>query len=185
MKCSFIVSAYDRPSHLACLLWSLHNQTEKDFQVIVCDNSGFNQNNLRVFQDLGDARFYYISMSLPNCYYTTEIGAIQASGEYLCFPSDDNYYVPQFLKTMLQSKADIISCDMLYDPRINGYYSVIDVAPVLGKVDKGGFLIKRDKYFGFPAKEFDLAADGCMIEKAVNVRGLSWEKVKGVLWVHN
>jgi hypothetical protein len=39
MKCSFIVSAYDRPWALYTLLWCLVNQTEKDFEVIVTDNA--------------------------------------------------------------------------------------------------------------------------------------------------
>src|SRR5208337_2687043 len=41
---SYIVSAYDRPDHLGCVLYSIKAQTDQSFEVIVTDNGGDERN---------------------------------------------------------------------------------------------------------------------------------------------
>jgi glycosyltransferase involved in cell wall biosynthesis len=184
VKCTFIVSAFDRPDALACLLYSLKIQTERDFQVIVSDNGG-SPEMFNAVKKLEDSRFRYIDMLFSNCYQSSNGVVRFASGEYLCFPSDDNYYVPQFLELMLKPQADLIYCDMLYDPRLTGSYAPVNVGP--GRdIDKGGFLVRRDCFQPFPWEREDglRMADHFLINDLVKA-GLSCAKVPGVLWVHN
>ena len=186
VKCSFIVSAYDRPRHLACLLRSLQLQTESSFEVIVTDNArlpNMASLNEQAVEEIADTRFHYSRTHLPDCYQSANQGAQLACGEYLCFPSDDNYYVPRFLETMLQSAADLIYCDCIYD----GYgveYAPMNVAPKLGEIDKGGFLIRREKFPGFREALPGSPADGWLVEQLVR-DGATHAKAPGYLWVHN
>lgn len=184
MRCSFIVSAFDRPHHLSCVLRSLQVQTEREFEVIITDNSKEQVNFETVFS-IADNRFVYLSTQSTDCYASANRGAAQAKGDYLSFPSDDGYYVPRFLETMLQAApADLIYCDCVYD----GYgkkYEFWDAEPKLGLIDKGGFLVKREVFPGFNgAPEGPCAADGWMIEQAVKY-GATTAKVPGILWIHN
>lgn len=183
MKCSFIVSAFDRPGHLRCLLASLAIQNEPDFETIVTDNSN-NTRNASVVFDMRDPRFHHVHTGMRNCYESANTGALLAQGEYLCFPSDDNYYVPAFLRLMLTQKTDLVYCDMVYDPRMSREYKTIKVHPIEGKIDKGGFLVRRSKFRPFPWELSVQTADGLLIERLIE-DGLSHAKAPGVLWVHN
>lgn len=184
VRCSFIVSSFERPAHLACLLRSLQIQSERDFEVLVTDNSP-TEANRQIVEQLEDARFKYHSTRLADCYCSANHGANLAQGEYLCFPSDDGYYVPRFLQTMLEAGGtDLIYSDCIYDGHGIHYASMI-VAPVAGWIDKGGFLVKREKFTGFAGPAgISRAADAWLIEALIKT-GATHTKVPGYLWIHN
>jgi glycosyltransferase involved in cell wall biosynthesis len=184
VRCSFIVSAFDRPDALACLLYSLKIQTEPDFEVIVTDNSDGNMRRVTESLVEQDSRFRYALTAKENCYESANETVSMARGDYLCFPSDDNYYVPRFLELMLRGDADLTYCDMVYDPRGGDSYRVVDARPNQGFIDKGGFLVRRGRFIRFPWQRSLGFADGMMIEDLVT-SGVTHIKVRGVLWVHN
>ena len=182
-KCSFIVSTFNRPWHLRCLLASLAIQNERDFEVIITDNNihiSVNALNATVINELHDSRFRHVKAAKGNCYESANFGASLAQGEYLCFPSDDNYYIPDFLKRMLKQKTDLIYCDMIHRHQ----YRTFNVSPRISRIDKGGFLIRRSKFRPFPWKRSIVTADGMLIEELIKHK-ISHAKAKGVLWVHN
>ena len=185
--CSFIVSTYDRPAHLDLLLRSLRLQTCPDFEVLITDNAVGDQvaKNFSAVMAIGDQRFRYFEAKQADCYYSANLGAAHAMGEYLCFPSDDGYYAPRFLELMLTAApADLIYCDCVYDGH-GASYAPMETAPACGAIDKGGFLIKRDKFSGFEGPPgVERAADGWLIEKMVR-EGINHAKVPGYMWVHN
>lgn len=186
LRCSFIVSTYDRPTYLDLLLRSLRLQTCPDFEVLVTDNAVGDRavENFRTVIAIGDERFRYIEAKQADCYFSANVGASQAQGEYLCFPSDDGYYAPRFLEQMLHVGADLIYCDCVYDGH-GCNYAPLETAPVCGRIDKGGFLIKREKFPGFAGPAgVERAADGWLVEALVR-EGVSHEKVSGYMWVHN
>ena len=187
MKCSFIVSAYERPDHLRVLLASLKVQTEPNFEVIVMDNGG-HRDTAEVAWTFSrfDPRFRYDPCCLKNCYESANAGAERADGTYFCFPSDDDYYVPQFLERMLRkAPAQLIYCDMVYDPTTpDEEYTAIDVLPITGKIDKGGFLVRRECFRPFPWERSQHVADGLLIESLI-AAGVRPVKSPGVMWFHN
>jgi len=185
LKVSFIVSAYDRPKHLACVLQSLLLQTEQDFEIMVTDNGKAFTGAHRATCEDASSTIRYENPMLTDCYTSANWGATQAKGDYLCFPSDDGYYVPRFLETMLRAApADLIFCDCVFDGHGRVYAHEV-IRPEVDHIDKGGFLIRREVFPGFNgAPVGPCAADGWMIEQVVK-SGASLAKVPGILWVHN
>jgi glycosyltransferase involved in cell wall biosynthesis len=168
---------------------SLSTQTERDFEVLVCDNSPHRQNYGAFLIAASGCRFRYIPTGLEGslcCYDSSNRGAALAHGDYLCFPSDDDYYCPRFLELLFKhgDNADLIYCNSV-DDSCGNECAILNVKPQEGWIDKGGFLIRRDKFTEFkgPMGQ-DRPADGWMIEDAVR-RGLSCKKVEVVGWVHN
>lgn len=193
-KCSFIVSAYDRPDALALLLLSLKLQTEADWEVWVCDNGAVNYTRTVATicsVDPDDRRYHWLCTAAhsKNCYQSANFAAQKATGEYLCFPSDDGYYVPNFLKFMLEPQADLVLCDWLTDVRTRDErvfrYTVCHSKPCVNYVDKGGFLVRRSKFQPFPWEENIITADGLMVSRLLQDPTLTVDKASGVLWVHN
>jgi hypothetical protein len=197
---TYIVSTYDRPRSLRMTLASLQVQTDTDFEVIVADNNPTTEwtRNWSVVDLLQDNRFkHFHTANYANspgwdCYHSAEwVGNEIASGDYICCPSDDSYYVPVFQETMLaKARAEdlgLVYCDMLYDRRIGGKYSVLNVQPRSCAIDKTGFMVRRDCWIGFPTKPQTLSSsccDGEMIEELVR-RGVRHGKVEECLVVHN
>ena len=123
-----------------------------------------------------------------NCYDVADKALPYCSGEFLCFPSDDSYYVPNFAETMERyaetSSLDLVYCDIFYDKRLNGIgYSVLNVAPHIGQIDKTGFIVRRSAFHGFPPHPSDFR-DGALIEDLV-ARGVRHGKVNDIMAVHS
>jgi glycosyltransferase involved in cell wall biosynthesis len=199
-KVSYIVSAYNRPASLPCCLWSLKVQTDPDFEVIVADNGLEIAHDIRhqlAVCNLNDPRFRRVDTSNSenpawDSYWSAEIAVEhEACGEWLCFPSDDSYYMPIFQEALVKAAEergwDLVYCDMIYDRRLSGKYATLDVQARVGQIDKTGFLLKREKWIGFPHKPtvpgFS-CADGEMIAQLV-ASGVKHGKVSEILVVHN
>ena len=183
---TYIVSCINRPDHLACCLYSLKIQSDPLLEVIVVDNS-LDQGMEKIVKMVDDKRFRYYNPQAPNCYHSSNYGAKLANGQFLCFPSDDSYYVPLFGQIMYQfaniTRTNLVYCDMLYDPRIPKRYAVVEVTPTLRHIDKTGFIIRKDYFTEFPLDNA-VVADGIMIENLVK-KGIKHGKASGVLVVHN
>jgi hypothetical protein len=210
-KVSYIVSAFDRPYMLRCCLASLAVQTDRDLEVIVADNSDdFCGQHQEIVADFCDLRFRHIDTGCVktckgwDCYNSAEYVAALPSvtSEWLCFPSDDSYYVPTFQQTMLycaeKNGWDLVYCDMLRNDdstegrKMTGaqgdYYFHWNTAPHVGGIDKVGFFVKRNLFTSFPDKNTDSqgpkACDGLLIEDLVK-SGVKHGKASGLIAVHN
>ena len=209
-RVSCIVACYEALYRLPCMLWSLKAQSLKEFEVLVTDNStdpsaiSYNYNTVMRLQD---PRFQYMNVQRSNCYQSARVGAEIARGRYLCFPNDDEYYVPGFLEIMLREAerepaADLVYCDCVFDPRWSrgycrpnrdqqcklqeGTWVHYAVQPTVGTISKGGFLITREMFLriGFPGDTAGIGSDGFLVYEAERA-GAVMRKAPGVLWVHN
>jgi len=176
------------------MLLSLRLQTEPNLEILVTDNSideemrGHNDDACGL-----DSRIFYMRCGGTSCYRSGNIAARFAKGEYLCFPSDDGYYVPGFAALMLEAAEknswDLVYCDLLDDPRQFGRYGVRDVKPALGHIDKTCYIVKRSVFLGmggFPLEEKsnDWAADWWLVEELIKC-GVRHGKLNQLLVVHN
>lgn len=200
MKLSLIVSVYDRPEWLRLCLQSLKLQTFTDFEIYVTDNSQREQTRAKNMAACSDGwdfskypSLYYLQTGRNGpleCYAAAEIAAKQARGEYLGFPSDDNWYAPDYCKKMIEAADannwDLVYCDYLCAPRWQPVHCVVETAPVRGKIDKGGFFIRKklfDEIGGFPGKVAGpSASDGLLCEAAAE-RG-THGRVPEVMWFY-
>jgi glycosyltransferase involved in cell wall biosynthesis len=202
MKITFIVSSYDRPAMLRLMLSCLQVQTEKDWECIIANNNPYPAQNSEqqwVISQFNDPRFIYKNPKLKDAYESIWALAPESRGDWLCFPSDDCYYVPQFAERMWKLVTsnpafDFVYCDMIYDPRPSegrDWYAVVNTSPNQGAIDKAGFLVRKSLFLkvGWRNVEGQSALlqgsrDGMLAEDLAR-RGTPMVKAKGIMLVHN
>lgn len=123
----------------------------------------------------------------PNKYYSCETGAKIAKGEWLCFPSDDSYYVPQFAARMIKcgedNEADLVYCDLVHGH--HDTHNFLSCYPRVGQIDKTNFIIRRSKMEPFSMKDINYElSDGYFIESVIK-HGAKVAKLSQLLVVHN
>ena len=198
---TYIVSAYDRPQALRCCLASIQLQIDDDFECVVADNGlqRYQGEHARIVAELRDQRFSHVSTAWHSttpawdCYWSAEwiMKHGGTTGEFICLPSDDSYYVPLFQEAMLaEARAcdlSLVYCDMLYDRRGHGKYHVKAVAPRVCEIDKTCFMLKRNSWIGFPNKPQQPISSNCDGEMIVELvsRGIRHGRVAEPLVVHN
>lgn len=191
---SYIVSLYDRVQMLNTCLASLGAQ-EVESEIIVCCNHTDDD----VIRAAKMACLYHdVHCELTgligarDCYESAEM--INTKGEWLCFPSDDAYYVPFFARYMLAAATenhwDFVYADMLYTSKWTvpaWSYSVMNVRPVKRHIDKTCFILKRELFNGFPGKRNGAPseADGELAEQLVSSGVRHGKAAGGPLVVHN
>lgn len=197
MKISFIVTAFNRPQLLLCALASLQAQTCRDFEIIVVDNAidpDMKQANYRacIVTNTEDIRTVYMPTSGPTCYHSTELGVALSVGDFVCFPSDDSYYVPKFVEKIVNaidtnSDLELLYFDLVYEHVHTHQYEHMKVRPALYWIDKTGFVLRKDKFVPFPNKPIidePAPCDGLLINQLV-ATGIKHGKVYEILGVHN
>ena len=191
---AFVITAYERPLALRTCLSSLVQQTFKNWQAIVADNSAdSSQSELRHV----DRRIVYFhtrnftaiqgAMHDHSLYAATELAVKATIAPWLCFPNDDSYYCPWFAERMLgaakESGVDLLYCDLVAGSAKE--HHPMQTKPQRCCIDKTCFIMKREWFRGFSHKPEDYAqADGLMIEDLV-ARGIKHGRVPQTLVVHN
>lgn len=193
---SFIVSVYDRPKMLNACLATLDVQDEPG-EIIVCGNHGDEDMLIAcgLMADRYGATFKATGrMGCGQCYESANMAAKWATGEWLCFPSDDSLYVQGFSKIMLETaqreSADVVYCDLDYrqgSERSNWKpYTILEASPTMGRIDKTGFIIKRElfnEFGGFPQHP-RFWSDGQLFNQLVIWKSIKMAKAPGCLAVH-
>lgn len=186
MRLSFIISTFNRPQTLLACLNCLALQTARDSECIVTDNS---TDDILASQNEYYAKMAkagYLRTRFEECYSSAEEGVKMATGKWLCFPSDDNWYCNLFSETMLRhaesNHLDFVYCDCLYG-RPGQIPQLFITQPRVNEIDKGGFCVKRELFKEFPGKAKISCSDGYFIEQLVK-SGRKHGKAPGILWCH-
>lgn len=186
---SFCVTAHDRPVGLELTILSLMSQKGyADYEILVGINSTDPSIKIALEFVCKKHNIFFISNTTENCWTHTEFIAGHATGRYLCFPSEADYYLPTFGKQLLNvsnGKLDLVFCDCLYDYYHDDKYKILYVQPLVSHIDKGGFIIKNTRFLGFPKPLNPDHADGFLIEEITKNPNSTWAKIPEVLWVHN
>lgn len=164
----------------ACLACVDAQDGEK--QVFVCDNDpNYNGHT--------PGRYATGAAGCKTCYESANHMAPYATGDWLCFPSDDSLYVQGFSRIMLETAertgADMVYCDCVYHRPDSSHwkpYTVLDVQPSIGRIDKTCFILRRELFNGFPPHPRGYC-DGALIEQLVS-DGVRHAKAPGILVVH-
>lgn len=215
MKLSFIISAYEGPEELRLCLQSLCLQSLTDWEAIVMDNAPYEtlRADHKLICRMDDHIRYYPSYAYDetrkNCYDSSEFAARRlAHGEWLCFPSDDGYYIPQFASKLVRAgetglgcdiptggspgPLDLVCCDFVWGRRPEGTEAVwtyCDGGPQVCHIDKGSFIVRSEWFnkIGWPGahdpENFD-NCDGKLSEHLV-AQGGRVGRVTEILFVHN
>ena len=196
MDLSFIVGAFNRPNFLRTCLSSIVCQTHTNIEIIVVDNAVD-----QVYRDAHrkicrmDERIYWFpsylcETSRISCYYGGDFGAQYLSrSEYVCFPSDDSYYLPYFAERLLAKAKegfDFVACDFLFGGTENDDFKTVETKPEVGAIGKTNFILKRKQFIPFPGKHpegQDSCSDGLLAEELVR-RGVAFARVAQTLMVH-
>lgn len=185
---SYIVSVYDRLDNLDILIPILNRQ-HSTREIHICENgpTDHGQRGPNVFFHRTGER------GAKSCYDSAGMVYQKVKGDWLCFPSDDSLYVQDFNRIMLRTAeetgADLVYCDCVYKANVDSgcdpnwkQYSVLDVSPRMGRIDKTNFIVRASKFAGFPPHPRDFR-DGALIESLVS-GGIRHAKAPGVLCVH-
>ena len=196
---SYIVSHKDQPVQLITCVTSLLVQNGAK-EILIADNST-DPEMIRYVEDTCKlsscirristaARCSVANERIAPCYTAANVVALEeAKGDWLCFPSSDSYYVPGFAVEMLRTAEsedlELVYSDFLYDPRYNNglFYQVVSAAPRYRMFDKTCFLVKRNRFKGFPLE--NAVGDDFLMLKHLLEEGIRHGKAPGVLSVHN
>lgn len=97
---SVIIPTFDRPNFLDDALESLTNQSFKDFEVIVINNGEVKISDLiERFSGRISIRLYDSEIK-GNVSHAKNIGLKAASGKYVAYLDDDDWYHPEHLQTL-------------------------------------------------------------------------------------
>lgn len=170
---SFICVA-DRPDALRQLIACLRLQSDPRWELIVLDQTSRGACVLPIVEaeKLGETRLVYepvprvgdIGQSMKLAY------SRYARGEFLCFPHDDAYYMPPFVDRMLMTardgQLDLVYCDWIFDRANNTVpYHYWPGSPVFGRIDIGGFIVRKTVIVGGAWHDSIEGWDGRMVER--------------------
>jgi len=80
----------------------------------------------------------------------------------------------------------LVYCDCIYrqDPLVGSWpaYRLLDAAPMMGRIDKTNFIVRRELFKGFPPHPKGWC-DGALIEQLI-AQGVKHAKAPGILVLH-
>jgi len=200
---SYILSLYNRIDYLKVCAYALKMQTHTNFEVIVTDNTINNvqaKEHKDFIKSLNDSRFNYVRTNAINkvndCYWSSEHGMGLASGQWLCFPCEDNYYPPEWGQRMLSTAAlnqlDLVLCEYAIagpDGPASGadHYLRIQMRSLSYPGYKPSFIVRASKFPGWINKPTINACSGVDRTTLIYMEqaGFKWGIARDLYYVHN
>ena len=109
-----IIPTYNRAELLRRALESVHSQTYRDFEVIVCDDGSTDHTRDVANSFAGRMHMSYLrDENWGGPARPRNRGIQEASGEWLCFLDADDWWYPEKLAAVfaLTSGVDVVLCD--------------------------------------------------------------------------
>jgi hypothetical protein len=188
-KISFIISTYNRPNNLMCLIYSILSQTNPNWELLIMDEG----NNTISIEDKRIKRYKVERKEITDGrgslgLIAKDEGVQYAKGKYLCFLNEDMYVAPKFIEIMTQFNEDIIGCDEIYaDLR----YNIMKFEPKRRHCNLN-FIVKPEVYKTCRYTKFTNTlhiptignADGLAMEEWIK-NGASYKRVRRTLITYN
>lgn len=108
---SIIIPVFNKMSHVGNCLYSLINQSYKDFEAIIIDD-GSTDNSKDVINSIinSDSRFKYYYQENKGVSVARNLGIFRATRDYICFLDADDEYDASYIKNMLSSIKNSDAC---------------------------------------------------------------------------
>lgn len=193
MHIEFIIPTYSRVNHLITLISSLMAQSNPNWKAhIVADCPPEDiQNKIKGVVDFFNDKRIKLTI-LPERYNDwghtpRQYGVNKSTEEWVIMTGEDNYYVPEFVNSMLVEGKNqhFVYCDMVHN-WINQEYIPIKTKLNLGHIDIGAFMVKTNLAQKIKLRVNEEWADWYFVEEFVNkFKYANIKKVNKVLYVHN
>ena len=96
---SIIIPVFNKEQFIAKTLKSVLDQSFADFEIIIINDGSTDQSGAKIL-DYKDPRIHYFSKGNEGVAIARNSGIDKAKGEYICFLDADDYWYPDFLKTL-------------------------------------------------------------------------------------
>jgi glycosyltransferase involved in cell wall biosynthesis len=96
---SIVIPVFNKENFIGNTLKSVLGQTFSDYEIIVI-NDGSTDQSETVIQSFSDERIRYFSKKNEGVAVARNFGINQAESEFVCFLDADDFWYPDFLKTM-------------------------------------------------------------------------------------
>jgi hypothetical protein len=132
--------------------------------------------------------------AVNDCYWSSEYGASIALGRWLAFPCEDNYFPPQWGKSMLTAALsnnwDVVLCEYIVtSPEMTGadHYFRVKVESMAWPGYKASFMVRADKWTGWVNKATVAGCSGVDRTTLLDMteRELRWGIVRDLHYFHN
>lgn len=108
---SVIIPVYNKMSYIVNCLYSLMNQSYKDFEVIIVDDGSTDDSKSLIYSIInGDCRFKYYYQKNKGVSIARNLGINKATKNYICFLDADDEYDSFYIEKMLFSIKDSDAC---------------------------------------------------------------------------
>lgn len=144
-KVSIVLPTYNGAKYLRQSIDSCLNQTYKNIELIIVDD-GSRDETPQIIRSYQDDRIKYIrhdkNKRLPHALNT---GFSKATGDYLTWTSDDNYYAADAIESMIVSLQTNKTVDFVYA----NYFIINDNGEILQSISAGpGKKLKEENCIG-------------------------------------
>jgi glycosyltransferase involved in cell wall biosynthesis len=191
-KIEFIIPTYNRPDKLMVILSSLKAQTINQWKVHVVADAIYEgyQEVKDYFKN--DDRFKFSELNGPHKdwgHTARNYGLEHLEEEWVIMSGDDNYYVPVFVETFLESikfrkDVNFVHCNLVHNWIRNDYIALVSV-PRVNRIDIGNFMSKSEFAKQLRLDVTKANADGLFVEEYINKFKGNIIHIEKFLYVHN
>ena len=179
-----------------CLVHSLLAQTHQNIEIIIHHDGPLNDTELaKKFRDL-DSRIIFLDNLEHKGFWGFPHRGNSAiiepnNSDFTFFTNEDNYYLPTFCRTLLESaidnNADIVNTDFITDQ--GKTFSINEQNLGMNGIDMGAFIVKTEivkstPFVGTEGGNFFTGSDGRYYEE-IKKKAKKIYTVKQYLFIHN
>tara|TARA_Y100000361_G_scaffold105251_1_gene94918 strand:- start:2 stop:577 length:576 start_codon:yes stop_codon:yes gene_type:complete len=189
-KIEFIIPTYNDGNNLMGMLYSLINQTNKNWTAHVVadgDYDGF-EGIAEHFHICNNIKFSKIDGPHKDWGHTARnYGLEHATGDWVVMTGADNYYMPDFVSEFLKNTSDnnFVFCNMVHNEAHYKHYQELKAELTVNNIDMGCFATKTENAQKLRLNKKSYQADWEFVEKYITLFPGGIKHINKILYVHN
>lgn len=163
-------------------------QTYENFELFIHHDGPLENPDLAdCFRSISDKIIFFDDLPHRGAwgfYHRHRIATLEPAADWVLFTNEDNWYAPDFLRTMLH-KGITENAGLVYTNMIHSHenWRPFDTAIGVGRIDMGAFIVKSELVKTTSWDDFSPIADGIYCEKLS--RKTKCVKLENFQFVHN